>query len=277
MIIDTHVYSLPSRLRQPDAVLPDSETTIIQTLHRHPEGPYALSLSSIEEVSKSMDKADISKSVIVSLPWMSQDLCHENNDYILEAAAKDSRFYSICSIQPKINKWQTEAERCILSGAIGVKVNPAWQGFELDGPEMDDVASFAKSNNIFIMVHIDHPFKKSIASPAHLYNFARKNPDTKILAAHLGGLIGLYTLLPYIKKTLKNVWFDTAVSSTLQMIRFYVEAELQHKLIFGSDFPFNHSHSQKQSVDGIKALGLLPDIEKSIFSGNFSALKGSEN
>ena len=103
--------------------------------------------------------------------------------------------------------------------------------------------------------------------------FARFRP-TATMAAHMGGMLGLYAPFKDIRERLKNVWFDTAISNTLYMIRYYLDCGLESKIIFGSDFPFNHSHKQKQVVEGIKALNLGPNIEAAIFSNNFKNIVG---
>lgn len=268
-MIDAHVYCLPSRLRDSEVVLPQSEGLISSSIHRHPEGSYALGLSSPEAIKSSMEKHNIEESVLVAFPWASQELCRENNDYLLEVAAKDNCFKTLCAVQPSGKQWIKEAERCLKEGALGIKVNPVWQGYELDGPEMDNLADFIEKNNAFLMVHVDQFFKKSSASPAHLYSFARKHPETRILAAHLGGLVGIYALHPPVAEALRNVWFDTAVSSTVRVVCSIIQSGLQDRIIFGSDFPFNHSHSQGQVVKEIKNLRLKPEIEKAIFNDNF--------
>jgi len=273
MIIDAHVYCLPERLRKLNPKLPLSEKKIINAIYEHPEGACALQLAAPEPISTSMKTNHIDKSVLVSFPWKSHDLCCENNRYLFEVVKKNSKFFWIASIQPCSNGWMKEAERCINLGAIGIKINPFWQNFKLDGPETNQLIEwFVPQKNVFLMTHIDQAFKQSVSSPSRLFNLVCKYPNAKILAAHMGGGLGIYALHPPLEKTIKNIWFDTAVSSTLKMIRFYVEAGLENRIIFGSDFPFNHSHSQGQVLNGIRSLKLSPEIEVKIFKDNFYSL-----
>lgn len=272
MIIDAHVYCLPKNLTEVSYPFPPSEKIIVDTIHHHPEGVFALSLSSPEMILQSMTKSGISKSVLVSFPWNSSQLCSSNNSYLKEVIKNHPNFLLIASVNPSQAGWKEEATRAKASGAIGLKVNPEWQGFDLDDPCMDELAKFAVSNNLFLMIHIDHGFKKSRTSPAHFCEFLQKNPEVKIIAAHMGGMIGIYALNTRLRNLFKNVWFDTAVSSTLSMIKHYVEVGLEDKIIFGSDFPFNHSHEQKQVIEGLKLLGLGKAIEDKIFFQNFNKL-----
>lgn len=271
-MIDAHVYCLPPRLRQADVRLPASERSIQEAIHRHPEGPYALALSAPEAILASMDHSGIQCSVLVAFPWADPELCRENNDYILGTAAGNERFLAICSVQPTSPAALQEMSRVVHAGAVGIKVNPVWQKFALDDPRMDELALAVQSTQAFLMLHVDQPYKTSPASSARLYALARKHPGLRILAAHLGGLLGLSALHPPVARTLANVWYDTAVSSTLEMVRWYCQAGLADKVILGTDFPFNHSHSQKQVVDVIRGLGLDRDHWWSLSGANFSRL-----
>ena len=269
MVIDAHVYCLPERLADPAVKLPARERVIMGAIHKHPEGRLALSRCSTKAILASMRKSGIARSVLVSFPWAGQELCIENNNHIITAVAENASFLAICSVKPGGKGWLVEAERCLANGAVGIKVNPSWQGCELDGPEIGELAEFIETKNSMLMIHIDHPFRYSKASPAGLLTLAAKYPRTKILAAHLGGLLGLYTLHQPIAGLLGNVWYDTAVSSTLELVKYCVEAGLEKKIIFGSDFPFNHSHSQSQVLDGIRKLGFGEKAESLILERNF--------
>jgi uncharacterized protein len=273
-MIDAHVYCLPPRLRQADVLLPASERSIQEAIHRHPEGPYALALSAPEAILASMDQAGIHRSVLVAFPWADPELCRENNDFILETASGVERFLPICSVQPDCPEALNEASRVLHAGAVGIKVNPVWQKYDLDDPRMNELAITIQSTQAFLMLHVDQPYKTSPASPARLYALARKHPGLRILAAHLGGLLGLSTLHPPVARTLANVWYDTAVSSTLEMVRWYCQAGLADKMVLGTDFPFNHSHSQKQVVDDLGRLNLKADVLTKVFQGNFCRLAG---
>jgi uncharacterized protein len=273
-MIDAHVYCLPSRLSSPDIYLPENERCIQKAIHQHPEGPYALGLASPTSILDSMDQADIARSVLVSFPWANPELCRENNDFILELAARQDRFMAICSVQPNDTQFIQEAARVLQAGALGIKINPVWQSFFLADKKIEDLAALIIEHGGFLMLHVDQPYKHSPASPAHLADLASRHPKLKILAAHLGGLLGISALHPPVAKKLRNVWYDTAVSSTLEMVRLYCQTGMKEKIVFGSDFPFNHSHSQKQVVDDLRRLELDTDVLKGIFQNNFFSLTG---
>jgi predicted TIM-barrel fold metal-dependent hydrolase len=271
-VIDAHVYSLPRDLRDPAAALPDEDRTLREALHLHPEGPQALALSAPERILESMAEADIAVSVLVALPWSDPGLRRRNNDHVLEWAARTPAFHAVCAVRPGRPGWEAEAEAALDAGALGLKINPAWQGFALDGPESLSLAELVRERDAFLMTHVDHPFRHSAASPAALCALARQRPGTRILAAHLGGMVGLYTLHPPVAADLAHVWYDTAASGTLLMVRLLMEAGLGDRLVFGTDFPFNHSHSQAQPVRDLAALGLPAEGNRPLYEENFLRL-----
>lgn len=273
-MIDIHVYSVPGEFHS-EASCIAGEEAVLEAIHRHPEGPHALSLSSPQAILASMEAVGIEKSVLVSLPWRGEEACRRNNDHVLSAAEDSETLYAVCAIQCEASSWEHEADRVRRAGAIGFKINVGWQGGALDSPVVCELARYAHAHGMFLMTHVDHAFKPSVTGPPALFSLACKCPETRIVAAHLGGLLGLYRLHPPLVEKLRNVWFDTAVSSTLEMIRFHIQAGLVNRLVFGSDFPFNHSHSQSQVVAGIRALGLSEPDFSSIMRDNFLLLIGA--
>ena len=271
MIIDSHVYCLPPRLRDPLVRLPASEAAVRTAIHRHPDGPRVLPFSSPESIGRSMKAGGIYRSVFVSFPWYEPRLCAENNDFVL-SQARDLGFWAVCSVQPARLGWKEEARRCLSAGAVGIKVNPAWQGGALDDPSVLRLAGLVEQENAFLLAHTDQPTRDSSASPARLLELARRRPRTRIVAAHMGGLLGLYADLPWIKPLLKNLWFDTAVSETMRMVGWYVQAGLAGRLLFGTDYPFNACHSQSKVLARLRGLGLGKASEASVLGGNFLKL-----
>ncbi|MFA6316413.1 MAG: amidohydrolase family protein [Elusimicrobiota bacterium] len=273
MIIDSHVYCLPPRLRDHAVRLPASEAPIRSAIHRHPDGHWVLPLSSPESILRSMDKAGVDRAVLVSFPWADPSLCSENNDFTL-LQARNRRFWAVCSVQPFKPGWDREARRCLAAGAVGIKVNPSWQGGSLDDPAVLRLASLVEEQGAFLLVHTDQLFRDSRSSPARLLELARRRPETRIVAAHMGGLLGLYADLARIKPCIKNLWFDTAVSETMRMVSWYADAGLTNRLLFGTDYPFNGCHSQAKVVERLRKLRLGRTAEAGVFGGNLLKLLG---
>lgn len=273
MIIDSHVYCLPPTLQKYDAALMAGEEVILDAIYRHPESPLALELSDIGKIRNSMEQNSIDKVLLVPLPWYSEELCQISSEYLIKLAANDERLYSLCTVSPTLLNKEL-LERYLKAGAVGIKVNPAWQRCELDSAEMDTLSELASHYDVPIMVHIDQSYKQSVTNAASLLNLASRHPNTKYLAAHLGGCLGLYSLHPPLRDKLRNIWFDTATSTTMLIVKFYVEAGLQDRLLFGTDYPFNHCHNQHNQIRSIQETGFDEDVNENIFSNNFNELFG---
>ena len=273
MIIDAHVYCIPPQLQTYDATLMTGEEVILDAIYRHQESPLALALSDIGKIRESMKQNSIDKVLLVPLPWYSEKLCRISSEYLIDLAAKDEDLYALCTVSPTLLD-KGLLEKHLKAGAVGIKVNPAWQKCALDSAEMDALSELAGHYGVPIMVHIDHSYKRSVTDPASLLNLASRHPDTKYLAAHLGGGLGLYALHPPLREKMQNIWFDTATSSTMMMVKFYVEAGLQDRLLFGTDFPFNHCHNQYDQICSIQQAGFGENVTGNIFSNNFNLLFG---
>jgi uncharacterized protein len=220
-----------------------------------------------------MEESGIDCSVLVSFPWRSPDLCRENNNYLLDQCAKyDESFMAICSVQPARSGCLEEAARCLDRGAIGIKINPEWQGGCLDDPAIGRLARYVSERGRFILTHIAQPFRKSPASAAHLFSLLKRNPSVRIVAAHMGGLLGLYATFPPTSGVVKSLWFDTAVSETLEIVHYYVQAGVSDRVLFATDYPFNLCHSQKIVKDRIMALRITRTIKNKILGENFRCL-----
>lgn len=274
-VIDSHAYCLPPRLRDPRVRLPAAEAAVARAIHRHKDGAWVLPLSAPEAIERSMSRCGIDASALISFPWATPALCAETNDFTLERArARPDRFYAVCSVQPAKAGHLAEARRALDAGAVGIKVNPEWQGWTLDDGKTNRLMRLLADRGAYLLTHVDQPFRRSNASPAQLLALARAHPRTRIVAAHMGGLLPFYEKLPWIRPALKNVWFDTAVSETLDTVRWAVERGLGRRILFGTDHPFNTPHDQATVLARVKALGLPRAVLADILGGNYARLLG---
>lgn len=274
-IIDTHVYCLPKRLRDPRVQLTSSEQRILKAIHQHKDGEWVLPLSSEDEILRSMDKSGLDKSVLVAFPWASESLCRENSEFILNLVHKHPQsFEAVCSLQARDPASLKNAETYLNSGARGLKINPDWQNTTYEDSALDSVAELVAKKKAYILCHVDQAFKISQVTPAYFLNFAKRNPNTKLVAAHMGGLLGLYNHLEFLAPQLQNLWFDTAISESLEIVNYYILAGLEDRILFGSDYPFNFCHSQKDVVERLNNLNISKDQIEKIFSINYLKLIG---
>ena len=79
----------------------------------------------------------------------------------------------------------------------------------------------------------------------------------------MGGLLCLYALVPEIREALKNAYFITSVSSTMEMVNFAAEINSDN-LLFGTDFPFNHCHDQSTQIEYMQNTHLSESVKNKI-------------
>jgi predicted TIM-barrel fold metal-dependent hydrolase len=107
-----------------------------------------------------------------------------------------------------------------------------------------------------------------------LYEFIVEHPAVRVVAAHWGGGLPFYTLMPEVKLALHNTHFDTAATSLLYNPEIYADVSRlvgAGSVLFGSDYPLL---SQKRSRERIEASGLPPADIAAILGGNAAQLLG---
>ncbi len=209
----------------------------------------------------SMHRSGADVSVALGFAWRQAEDCRRHNDYILESAAgSDGRLVPFCTVQPAAGEraLATEIERCARAGARGLgELRPESQGWELCSEAGDALGHLAGEHGLVLLFHVSEPVGHAYAGKAGLgldsfVRFAERWPDVRIVAAHWGGGLPFYTLMPEVGKALANVWFDTAGTSLLYSPEVYrVAADLvgADRVVFGSDFPLLAQSRSRQRVE----------------------------
>jgi predicted TIM-barrel fold metal-dependent hydrolase len=228
-------------------------------------------------VIASMDQYGVDISVIMNFGFGTMEMCHETNDYILEAVARyPKRLLGFCTIQPKAGKAAlAELELCFRGGAKGIgEMMPDRQGFELDDEAvMGPIVDFAISHKLPFLTHSSEPVGhqypgKGDVTPDKLYRFLTKFPQLTIVLAHWGGGLPFYALMPEVKKAMANTFVDTAASVYLfrpQVFTYVADLIGAEKILFATDFPVI---SQRRLIQEVKSLNLPPQTEALIMGEN---------
>ena len=115
--------------------------------------------------------------------------------------------------------------------------------------------------------------KQGLALDA-LYAFARAQSGVTIIAAHWGGGLPFYALMPEVRDAIEMMYFDTAASHLLYdptVYRRVIEAIGVEKILWGSDFPLT---SQAKALERTRSAGLSDDEFAAITGGNMERLLG---
>ncbi|AKG52717.1 metal-dependent hydrolase-like protein [Dehalogenimonas sp. WBC-2] len=275
MIVDfhTHIFSPELIARRDEYAANDKCFSLLY-------GSAKAKLRTAEELIAGMDASGADMAVIQNIGWTNHERCVETNDYLLEARAKyPNRLITFISVQPADIRSIDEITRCAAAGAKGVgELRPDVQGFELNNRVvMDPFIGTLVEQNLILSCHADEPLGhdypgKGGVTPEILFPFIERYPDLKLALAHWGGGLPFYTLMPEVKKALKNVWFDSAATPFLYQATVYERAaDLigADKILFGTDWPLL---GQRRCIEELQALNLSMQTLNAILGGNAEAL-----
>lgn len=263
MLVDCEVHVLPPEWCGADFRPPAAERTIAGLIYDHPERQQALRGASAEGLLAEMTRAGVDKAVLLGLPWVTPSMCWRNNSYVANLVERHRRqFIGMGVIPPPRAENPAAAVRRVHNeyGLRGVKVIPSWQGYRLDDAVFDPAIEALCDLGLVLVPHTDHLYRAAehADTAASLYNVARRYPELRILAPHLGGLLCLYGLHEPVRPVLANMLFITSVPLTMPMVLFALQAIGPDQLAFGTDFPFNPSHDQHSVVRQFEALPIEP-------------------
>jgi len=280
MIIDFHTHVFPPW------VLKERESfcrtdACFGMLYENP----AARLAVADDLLRSMDEERIDVSVVLNIGWTTHEMCVRTNDYLLEVALlHPDRLVAFCSVNPGDGYLAVEElQRCARSGAKGIgELRPDIQGYTLGSPELDAMVQAADETGMVILSHVSEPVGhtypgKGAIGPEQAYRFAMSHPDVPLVCAHWGGGLPFYALMPEVKRTLANTYFDTAASHYLyenavfQTVGSLVGAD---KILLGSDYPLIR---QSRAMAEVERSTLVDADKRLVLGGNASRLLGLES
>ena len=276
MIIDSHTHVVPEFLKLDRAAYLDHDTTF-GTLHRNAKIPLATS----QDLLESMDEEEVDAAVMVGFGWTNKDLATAANDDLLEQSRKSGgRLIPFCSVNPNWGKAAIEeVERCAIGGAKGIgELHPDTQGFNLtDYRIMEPLVEIALKHNLAMLIHTSEPVGhqyvgKGTVTPEVIFQFIEHFPGVNIILAHFGGGLPFYALMPEVKSSLANVYFDSAAAPFLYTPNaFRVTADLVgiDRILMGSDFPLIHT---KRLVNEVLQSGLSTREQALVLGENAARL-----
>src|SRR5262245_40901664 len=171
-----------------------------------------------------MDAAGIDQSVVCGFPWHDPGICREHNDYLADAcAASGGRLVWLATVSPTHRESAAaEAARCFALGAVGVgELNADAQRFDLTSTtDLGAVVDVCVEHDKPMMVHATEPVGhtypgKGTATPDRLATFLENFPVVRVVAAHWGGGLPFYELMPEVARAAERVVYDSAASTYL--------------------------------------------------------------
>ena len=222
-------------------------------------------LATAEDLIAEMDSAGVASSVTFSFGWSDAGLIEETNSYVIEAMRRyPNRLYGMAVLQPTAGvRALRELERCALAGMIGLgELMPHGQGYSLsDIALLTPFIELVRQYQLLVLSHCSEPVGhlypgKGNVSLADTVAFLTAFPDVHFIAAHWGGGLPFYCLMPEIQRVAANVWYDTAATpylyrnTILPAVTKMVGVE---RILFASDYGLLR---QRRVMDYIAQSGL---------------------
>jgi|CXWL01.1.fsa_nt_gi predicted TIM-barrel fold metal-dependent hydrolase len=293
MIIDAHTHVFPPRVRERRNDLLATEPGFAE-IYTNPDAKMATA----EEILASMDAAGIERSIVCNFAWRSEVLVEATNDYLLEWGQRSGgRLIPFVSMYFPENvgaHGRSDMEEApaaakggvrerlrdlAASGARGIgELRPDTSGYSLaDSDEADLLAWAAAAFDLPLLVHASEPVGhhypgKQGGSIDSIAAFARNAAGAVVIAAHWGGGLPFYALMPEVRKALEQVYFDTSASHLLydeSIYRRVIDLVGVEKILWGSDFPLT---SQAKALERTRAAGLTETELAAVLGGNVADL-----
>lgn len=209
--------------------------------------PKAL-LASVETLIAAMEQSAVTHAVLCGFPWSDPGLCHEHNAYMADAVQRFPDRLSWLGIAiPNHPGGPEEATWCFAQGAVGIgELNADAQGFDWrDAVALRPLVELCVQANRPVLLHaseaLGHHYPgKGTATPDKLLIFLEAFRELRVVAAHWGGGLPFFELMPEVAAATGNVVYDCAASTYLyrpQIFRTVLDLVGPERVLFGSDYP----------------------------------------
>lgn len=237
-------------------------------------------LASAEDAVASMEAAGVDRTVVMGFPWKDGALCREHNNYILDAVARfPDKLIGFACVQPLDAGDAKELDRCLSAGLMGLgELGPDGQRYDIEDKwVLADAVEALLQHRRPLLTHTSEPVGhlyagKGTVTPPKLLQLARNFPALTIVFAHWGGGLPFYELMPEIKETLRNVYYDSAASTFLYSAEIFpVAARLvgAERILWGTDYPLL---SQAKFLKRVASSGLTADEQRAVLGDNAARL-----
>lgn len=243
-IVDAHVHIFPDEIvqRREDYVARDRW---FAQLYSSPTAK----LATAQDLIQSMNGAGIDISIACGFPWMDQGLCDFHNAYMEDVARQfPERIAWLAIASPNGGAAAARALKDAFdAGASGLgELNADAQGFELSGNgHLANLLKICEAHQKPAMFHVTEPLGheypgKGTSTPDKFVQVLESFPDLRAVAAHWGGGLPFFELMPEVLRATVNLVYDSAASTYLYDHRVFdlvIELAGTDRVLFATDYP----------------------------------------
>jgi hypothetical protein len=182
-----------------------------------------------QKLLKSMAKNGITKSVVFSVPMISNQQRDANYE-VLDMALENESLILFAYLDPRLRESPDLLEELVEKGCKGLKLHPVCHGYVVSHSLCYPTIEVAKQHGLPVLIHTGWGEYGEIRFIAKL---AQDFKDLNIIIAHLIEHKDIFALIP----PYGNVSVETSYSSHPRRISQAVNALGRERVLFGSDFP----------------------------------------
>ena len=201
----------------------------------------------------------LSGAAAMSFPWDGDKHCLQQNDYMAFVAEKNN-IYPFGMIPLSGSKSvRAYAGEIKSQGLYGIGEIAFYNGgmTESNIKYLREVLEASVEFSLPVCLHLNEPVGhqypgKYDPSLSIVYELIKSVPGAVVILSHWGGGMLFYELMPEVRETLKNVYYDTAASPYLYRSEIYSTALNiigADKIIFGSDYPLLGAERYMKSIE----------------------------
>ena len=217
----------------------------------------------------------LSGAAAMSFPWAGEMHCLRHNEYMASVAGKNNIYPFGMIPLSGLKSVRAYAGEIKSQGLYGIGEIAFYNGgmTESNVKFLREVLEASIEFSLPVCLHLNEPMGhqypgKYEPSLSVVYELIKSVPDAVVILSHWGGGMLFYELMPEVRETLKNVYYDTAASPYLYRSDIYSTAVKiigADKIIFGSDYPLLGIDRYKSTIeDEIDS----PEDREKILAGN---------
>ncbi len=193
-----------------------------------PDGRHATA----EEIVAGLDRAGHRRALIFAMKEP-DGYDAANRATVDAAAASGGRLVALARLDPHRGAAALEeAERCLAAGAVGFKLHPRSDAFNLPHPVVDEIVALADAHRAPVLFHAGRGFPGLGEEAAEL---SRRHPAARLILAH-AGISDLGHLGPIAVES-PSLFFDTSWWQVSDLLTLYATVP-PGRILYGSDMPY---------------------------------------
>jgi predicted TIM-barrel fold metal-dependent hydrolase len=222
----------------------------------------------LEQLLSQLDSAGARRACVFPLhdPERTPSYRVPNDRVLAWAAESEGRLTPFCRLDPA-EAPLAEAERCLAAGARGIKLHPRAQGFNFEGPEMEEVFTLAEAEAVPILIHAGRGLPPLAGGLADL---ALRHPGAVLILAH--GAICDQGILTTRLAEHPGVLYDMSCFFPLDVVELLARAPAE-RIVFASDPPYGMPATTLYMALRVAAQARLDEATtRTILGGTMAAL-----